>query len=208
MKKIVQCLVVVVWIISLAGCGNSVMAANSTAAGNWRLTISSYDRVDSYTMELGENNKGFIFIQTKLDNKEINQYLPLTWTNTTITVNDNTISYTLKNDTLTLDQDDDTHAFVRDGDNETRIGLKPGEYSLVRAIMNGEDRTEEIINTTITVNKDGTGMSRNGDYSAVFTWDEYFFTFETDGNQYFYTFDGKILDEYKGSTHLTFSLKE
>ena len=142
------------------------------------------------------------------NDKEIYQYLPLTWTNSTITINDSHISYTWKNDTLTLDEDDNPVVFFRNGDSEMRLRLKPGNYSLISAVMNGEDRTEEIIDTTITVDKDGTGVSRNGDYSAAFTWDEYFFTFETDGNQYFYTFDGKILDEYKGSTHLTFSLKE
>ena len=72
--------------------------------------------------------------------------------------------------------------------------------------MNGEDRTEEISATVVTVNADGTGTSRNGDYSADFTWDAYFFTFPSDGSQYYYTFDGSTLTEYQGRTQLNFLL--
>lgn len=202
MKKIFPLLLVFLMILALAACGSPA----PTVSGVW--TVSSfpdlYSDADSVsvTLELGEDGKGYSLF-TEDSNKT---YSPVSWTDTKITINGKTASYVWEGDSLTLNADEGTYILTRTGSAEKRTALKPGTYTLVRGIVNGEDRTEEISATVVTVNADGTGTSRNGDYSADFTWDAYFFTFPADGNQYYYTFDGSTLTEYQGRTQLNFLL--
>ena len=179
-----------------------------SASGIWEIITTDEDELYTITMtlEFGENGMGYVREQhVPTQGPAFTIYYPVSWTDTAITAYGESFSYTWEADSLTVETDNGTYVFTRIGDAEKRIPLQPGTYSLVSMIMNGQDWTARNRSTTVTVNEDGTGVSEKGDHTATFTWDAYFITFDEDGKQYYYTFDGMTLTEYQRSLQITFT---
>jgi hypothetical protein len=184
--------------------------------GTWTLVSSSDDDYEPGDLEatLYKDGKGYVkhtYATSRGDTTSSayayfmsTYYLPVTWTDTVLLIDGEAATFTRDGDTMTVLYKGATLIFNRTGGVEKRSALKPGQYVLTSAFINWTDRTEELKATVLTVNDGGTGMTQNGSYTNTFTWDEYFFTF-SEGDKYFYTFDGTTLKEYYGSIQLTFT---
>ncbi len=112
MKKIVALTLVLVMVLALAACGGG---SSMSAAGTWKLTGMTKDGQDyseylsmlgmEITMVLNDDGTGYM--------EAMGEKVDVTWDESGITSQGETISYTLDGDKLTFEEDGSQMTFTR-----------------------------------------------------------------------------------------------